>query len=93
MIRQHINMFYIYMTCSMQLHSRGNIVRQEAAMGKQHSTKAAEPAPWGSAHSCMHSVALSTLLLKPLSKQGFLQEGEPAKVGLVTQPTSASVVS
>lgn len=92
MIRQHINMFYIYVTCSMQFHSRGN-VQEEAAMGKQHSTKAAEAAPWGSAHSCMHSVSLSTLLLKPLSKERFLQEGEPAKLDLVTQPTRASVVS
>lgn len=53
------------LTFSMQLHSRGN-VWEEAAMGKQHSTEAAEAAPWVSAHF-VHSVALSTFLLKPLS--------------------------
>jgi len=41
--------------------------------------------------SLLHFAALSTLLLKPLSHERFLQEGKPAKVALVTQPTRACV--
>lgn len=41
--------------------------------------------------SLEHSAALSTLLLKLLSQEGFRQEGKPAKAGLETQPTRACV--